>query len=235
MGYGDLNLPFDVPANEFLLLKGEQFSKSRGVAVWLEDCLSKYSVDEIRYYIAATMPERHDTDFSWQNFKIKINTDLADTVGNFAHRVLSFAYKYFGKIPDLDTEKLGQIDYDALDKIKYTYENTVQSLNKCEFKNALETIIGLSSYGNKYIYEKAPWHKVKEEYKDAKNTIYICMRYLKTLALLLAPFLPESSEKLWHLIGYDDSVHTHKLAECNEPLLPEKELAKPFVLFKKLQ
>ena len=106
MGYGGLNLPYDLPANEYVNLEGQKVSTSRNWAVWLPDFLDRYEPDPIRYALAANMPETSDSDFSWAEFLRRNNNELVATYGNLVHRILSLVGRNFdGKVPqpvDLD-------------------------------------------------------------------------------------------------------------------------------------
>jgi len=116
MGHGGYVLEDDVPANEFLNFKGRKLSTSKNYAVWLHEYLENFEPDPLRYVLAANAPEGKDSDFSWQDFQSKNNNELADIFGNFVHRTITFAHKYFdGKVPaapdlsDIDTELLNRI------------------------------------------------------------------------------------------------------------------------------
>jgi len=101
MGYGGLNLPYDVPANEFLTFESMKGSKSRNWAVWLPDYLSRYDPDPLRYLLSINMPETGDTDFSWREFIRRNNDELVATYGNLVNRVLTFTYRNFdGRVPE---------------------------------------------------------------------------------------------------------------------------------------
>jgi len=97
IGYGGLNLPYNVPANEFLTIEGKKLSTSRNWAIWLHDYLERYDPDPLRYFLAANMPETGDSDFSWYEFLRRNNNELVATYGNLAHRVLTFAYRNFDR------------------------------------------------------------------------------------------------------------------------------------------
>ena len=115
MGYDEtLNLPYDIPANEYLTLKGEQFSKSRGVGIWVPEILKRFDADVIRYYLSINMPENKDADWTWNDFVLKNNDELLGTYGNYIHRVVTFTSKNFGSIPKLRT--LNEMDKEALQK-----------------------------------------------------------------------------------------------------------------------
>jgi methionyl-tRNA synthetase len=101
MGYGGFNLPYDIPANEFLTIEGKKLSTSRNWAVWLPDYLSRYDPDPLRYLLSINMPETGDADFSWREFIRRNNDELVATYGNLVHRVLTFVYRHFdGCVPD---------------------------------------------------------------------------------------------------------------------------------------
>ena len=101
LGYGGLNLPYDVPANEYMNLEGFKLSTSRNWAIWLNDYLDRYEPDPLRYFIAANMPETSDSDFSWSEYVRRNNDELVATYGNLAHRVLTMAYRnFYGRVPE---------------------------------------------------------------------------------------------------------------------------------------
>ncbi|MEW6069743.1 MAG: methionine--tRNA ligase [Candidatus Thermoplasmatota archaeon] len=229
IAHGELNIPYNVPANEYLTLKGEHFSKSRGRAVWLPDCLEKFDCDAIRYYLTVNMPETKDLDFSWEDFITKNNTELVATLGNFIYRVLSFAWKNFNGIPK-KSDEFDEIDKEAIKKIFDTYENVTNSLERCEFKNALREVMALAQYGNKYIDEKAPWKTIKEDKNKCQTTIYIACRIVKALSVLLEPFLPFSAQKLQAQLGFK----AEKWDDCLEDVV-EQKLEKVDVPFKKIE
>ncbi|MFQ5584467.1 MAG: methionine--tRNA ligase, partial [Calditrichia bacterium] len=113
MAHGNYVLPENVPANEFLNLEGDKLSTSRNYAVWLDDYLEKFEPDSLRYTLTMIMPETRDSDFSWKDFQARHNNELADVLGNFINRTLTFVKRYYdGKVPpqgeldDLDRELL---------------------------------------------------------------------------------------------------------------------------------
>jgi methionyl-tRNA synthetase len=138
----DLNLPYDVPANEYLNFKGSKFSKSRGAAVDVPSFLSRYDPDPLRYYLTATAPETRDTEFSWEDFVERNNNELVATWGNLANRMLSFAYKRFdGKVPEpgeLDAE-----DRALLEKVEAGFQTVGALCNACKFRAALGEAMAL--------------------------------------------------------------------------------------------
>ncbi|MFH0914506.1 MAG: methionine--tRNA ligase, partial [Chloroflexota bacterium] len=136
MGYGGLNLPYDVPANEFLTIEGKKLSTSRNWAVWLPDYLSRYAPDPLRYLLSANMPETSDTDFSWREFVRRNNDELVATYGNLVHRVLTLTYRNFGGV----VPQPGEIDgagKELLDKARKTLDTVDGLLYRCHFKESI--------------------------------------------------------------------------------------------------
>ena len=197
-----LNLPYDVPANEFMTFEGAQFSKSRNWAVWLPDILERYDADAIRYYVAAVMPESRDSDFSWADFLSRNNDELVATWGNLANRVSSFAYKHWdGKVPE--PGELGSEDQKLLQVIEGGFETIGAHLEAVQIRAALQEAMRLAREANGYL-DRAPWFKVIDEDKQAAaRTVYTALRAVDSLKVLFAPFLPFSSEKLHSALGYE--------------------------------
>lgn len=235
IGYDSkLNLPYDIPANEYLRLKGEQFSKSRGLAVWVPDIIANFDVDAVRYYLSINMPEHKDTNWTWEDFVTKNNNELVGAYGNFVHRVFTFTAKNFGEIPKKG--KFDKLDKMAHKKIEETYKKVGDFIDSCNFKKGLRTAMDLAQFGNYYFDQKQPWILVKTNKEKCTTTVYICLRIVKALAIFLAPFLPFSSEVTWRLLGYNKSVHSQRWEHALEDNLNEGTvLVRPQPLFKKLR
>ncbi|MBT9163685.1 MAG: Methionine--tRNA ligase [Chloroflexi bacterium] len=200
LGYGGLNLPYDVPANEFLTLEGRKFSTSRNWAVWLPDYLKRYDPDPLRYMLSISMPETGDTDFSWREFLRRNNDELVATYGNLAHRVLSFTYRNFdGHVPALG--ELDVSDNALLSKARDTLNSVGEPLSNCHFKEAIKAAFSLAQETNRYLDEKAPWKAIKQNRDAAAHTVGMALGAISCLRTVLYPFLPFSSEKLHHLLG----------------------------------
>ncbi len=228
MGYGGLNLPYDVPANEYLTLSGEQFSKSRGIGIWIPDILSKFDADAIRYYLSVNMPEKHDTDWTWEDFVAKNNNELLGIYGNFIHRVLTFAAKNFGEIPE------GESDEEIVKEIKKMVNEVGNAIQACHFKEGIKRIIKLAQRGNQYFNEKAPWDLIKESKEKCASVLHTCLRMVKALAICSTPYMPHSAQKIWNMLGYEGSIAEQRWEEALEDV-EKNSLAKPTPLFKKLE
>jgi methionyl-tRNA synthetase len=202
---GQLNLPYDVPANAFLALEGSQFSTSRNRAVWLPDILSRYDPDAIRYYLAANLPESSDTDFSWPGFVSRNNHELVGAWGNLAHRVLAFAYKHWqGRVPQ--PGELRPADRQLLDQVEQGFTVVGQLIEAVKLRAALNEALALARAVNAYL-ERVPWFRVVAADKTAAaTTVYVALRAIDSLKVLLAPFLPFSSERLHQTLGYEQPL-----------------------------
>jgi methionyl-tRNA synthetase len=200
-----LNLPWNVPANEFFTIEGKKISGSRNWAVWVDDYLSRYDPDPLRYYLTAVAPETRDTDFAWDDFLHRNNDELVATWGNLVNRVLRFAYKRFdARIPAPDL--MAQEDAAILVKIDTAFASIAQLYEACKFRAALNETMALARDLNAYLDNKAPWFQIKEDKKAAGTTVYVALRAIDSLKILLAPVLPFSSQKLHQMLGYQGSV-----------------------------
>ncbi|MGD1993133.1 MAG: methionine--tRNA ligase [Anaerolineae bacterium] len=200
-----LNLPYDVPANEFMNIGGEQFSKSRGRVINLLDYLEQFDPDPLRYYVTAVMPETRDTDFSWPDFVRRNNDELVATWGNLCNRVLSFAYKRFdGQVPVPGL--MDRADAGLLARIDVAFGPIGDLLAACKLRSALSEVMALAREVNKYLDEKAPWFQIKEDRAAAGTTIYVALRAIDSLKILFAPFLPFTTEVLHQYLGYDEGL-----------------------------
>ncbi|MGD8633632.1 MAG: methionine--tRNA ligase [Anaerolineales bacterium] len=251
-----LNLPFDVPANEFMNIEGAQFSKSRNWAIWLPDILERYDPDAIRFYVTFAMPENRDSDFSWSEFVRRNNDDLVATWGNLANRVLSFAYKHWeGVVPD--PGELRPDDLKLLETVEDGFEKVGAQLEAVHLRAALQEALALAREVNGYL-DRAPWFGViKEDRQAAATTVYTALRAIDSLKILFAPFLPFSSERLNRTLGYEEplfgelrietfqeSDHSHEALVYDgstasgrwspSQLEPGVKFEKPKPLFKKL-
>jgi len=204
-GDGALQLPYDVPANEFMNIEGQQFSKSRNWAVWIPDILTRYDPDAIRYYIAMTFPESRDSDWSWEGFVTRNNTELLAAWGNLVNRVLKFALKHFdGAVPD--PGDLRDMDREILAQVEAGFERIGALLDAVKLREALTEAIALAREVNGYL-DRAPWFKVvKEDKQQAATTIYTALRSIDSLKTLLAPFLPFTSQQVHEYLGYEGTL-----------------------------
>jgi methionyl-tRNA synthetase len=227
MGYGGLNLPYDVPANEFLMIEGRKLSTSRNWAVWLPDYLERYAPDSLRYLLSISMPETSDTDFSWREFVRRNNDELVATYGNLVYRVLTFTYRSFGGCVPAP-EGFDSRSRAALDLAKDTINTVDGLLYQCRFREAIRAAISLAQETNRYLEEKSPWKAIKQDKHTVATTLYVALTVISCLRTVLYPFLPFSSQKLHTYLGFGGSVAGDgwhlRAPEPGQKLLPPKPL-----------
>jgi methionyl-tRNA synthetase len=238
MGHSDgtrhrFNLPWDVPANEFMNFQGAKFSKSRGNFITVDEALSTFQADAVRYYLGVNMPEKGDANWAWDDFVAKVNDELVGTWGNLAHRVLSFTRKHFTEVPA--AEELDGRDRALVARIAQTHAAVTDLLQRVELKKALKEVLALAGEGNRYVDEKAPWRLAKEgRTAELATTLHVSLRLVRSLALMTAPFLPFSAERLWKGLGMTGSVHDARWTAALEDVPAGAPLSEPEVLFTKL-
>ncbi|MBD6955983.1 MAG: methionine--tRNA ligase [Thermoplasmata archaeon] len=231
MAHGDLVLPYDVPANEYLKLEGGKFSKSSGHGIFMPQILDRFDPDIVRFYSALNLPELHDSDFSWEDFYSKVNTELIDKFGNFVNRVLRFTKTKYGRIPplyDLDDD-----DFQALNKIRETGENMARLIENVELKKALREWLSLVYFGNQYFDRSAPWDVCKVDDRKCSTKLHISLMILKALAIYGAPYIPFTSQRIWRMLGNSDDITNYRWIDAISPL-EQFHLPEPEILFKKL-
>jgi|TARA_Y100000310_G_scaffold174120_1_gene174219 methionyl-tRNA synthetase len=233
LGYGGLNLPYDVPANEYMNLADQKVSTSRNWAVWLPDYLDRYEPDPLRYVLTANMPETSDSQFTWLDFVRRNNNELVATYGNLANRVLSMVQRNFeGRVPtpgDLDAE-----DQALLDQARTHLNDTAAELEACRFRPALQSAMSLAQAANRYLDAQAPWRAVREDVRDAATTLWVALSVINCLKTMFAPFLPFSSQDLHAMLGLPGNVEDDGWAWTSDAIKPGASLPQPTPLFTKL-
>jgi methionyl-tRNA synthetase len=200
-GQGELHLPDDVVASEFLTMEGKQLSTSRAIAIYVRDVLDRYDPDPIRYFLTAAGPETQDSDFSWPEFLRRNNDELLANWGNLVNRTLTNAFRNFGEVPVAG--ELTQEDRDTLAAVDAGFETVGRCIEDAKFKLALGEAMRLSSIGNQYVDHQAPWAGIKEDRERAGTILHVALRIVDTLKVMFTPFLPFSSQRLHELLGYD--------------------------------
>ncbi|MFA5864251.1 MAG: methionine--tRNA ligase [Phycisphaerae bacterium] len=238
MAEGTFQLPSYVVANCFLNFQmpgkeDEKMSKSRGTAVWINDYLSQYDPDPLRYYLTAIAPETQRTAFGFDDFLRHNNEELVAALGNFFHRSLTFAQRYFeGKVPA--AENLKDIDREHLKMLAELPDKIGSLIEKYSFRSALEELMSAARQANKYFDAKAPWASRKTDLADCAVTINTCIQTIKVFTVLMQPFLPfaaEKAAKMLNLTGPD----CFNWSQAAAGLPAGHPLAEPAVLFKKLE
>jgi methionyl-tRNA synthetase len=231
MGYGGLNLPTDVVANEFLNFAGVKGSKSKGNVVWLPDYLSRYDPEPLRYYLASTMPETSDSDFTWAAFAAANNNELVATYGNFVHRVLTITTRNFdGRVPE--PGEMDASDRAALAACDTALSEVSAAIEARRFRDGLRAAMSLAQHGNRYVDQNAPWAQVKTDKAAAGTTLFVGLNIIATLRTVLYPYLPFASEKIHAMLGLDGEPLDSGWKRVE--IRPGSPILSPVVLFKKL-
>jgi methionyl-tRNA synthetase len=224
LGHGGLNLPYDVPANEYMNLEGQKISTSRDWAIWVPELLARYDPDAIRYMIAANLPETRDSDWSMDEFFRRNNDELVATYGNLVHRNLTFIQRYFdGQVPDG-----GPPDAAVVERVAAAFDAVAAGLSAAKFKEPLREIMALAQYGNRYFDERAPWKQIKEDRAACGATLASLLYLIDGLKVLFSPYLPHSSAQLHTLLGYETDLAAQgwqaRSPEIGQPLPIPKPL-----------
>ncbi|MBI2084889.1 MAG: methionine--tRNA ligase, partial [Candidatus Aenigmarchaeota archaeon] len=200
---GEFKEPDYIPTRGYLLLQNKKFSKSRGWYISLEDFLNEFPADYLRFYLAAiTTYSQQDVNFDWKEFQARINNELVANIGNFVNRTLTFINtKFGGVVPKPEDENILEtksvdLKNELVDKIKYISADAGKEIESNHHDRALKKILEFSSACNYYLQLEEPWKN-----KNNKTCLYVCVNACRTLAVLLEPFLPFTSEKINNMLG----------------------------------
>ena len=196
----DFVLPHDVPANEYLNLEGQKMSTSRNWTVWVEDYLKYFDGEYLRYVLAANAPETKDSDFSWENFKMHINSELNNVMGNLANRTCVFTNKYFDGIIKRPKE-FSELSKNTLDEVHKLADEVGNSYSNYQVRKATKQFMDIARIGNKYFDETKPWKEVKTNKDKATETLYVCLEILRIISIVSSPVIPKNMKILHDMIG----------------------------------
>jgi methionyl-tRNA synthetase len=206
------NLPYDVPANQYLNLGGQKFSKSLGVSLDAIDLVEKYGPDAVRFYLTLIMPEQKDSDWSWTDFAQRNNSELLAKWGNLIQRVLSQIWRNFdGRIPQ--PGEFTSADQALLAKSEAAFDSVGEKLNAVRLRDALGEVLDLATATNQYLDFEAPWKTIKTDPARAGTQLYVAARVIDSLTVLFAPFIPALSEKARAQLGYANPLFGEQYIE----------------------
>jgi methionyl-tRNA synthetase len=231
--HGEFVLPTNVPANEFLNLEGDKISTSRNWAVWLHEYLKDFpgKEDVLRYTLTSIAPETKDSDFSWKDFQARNNNELVAILGNFINRTLVLTQKFYnGTVPQYG--ELHASDKACIEEMKNAPLRIGELIEKFKFREAQSELMNLARVGNKYLAENEPWKLIKINEERVKTIMYISLEVSAYLAVLCAPFFPNSSLKVYEMLNL-------KKINWNEAkgqiLKPGHQLGEAKLLFEKIE
>ena len=226
LGYKGLNLPTNVPANQYILIKGEKASASRGVGKSLDDYLDEWNPDALRYALASVLPEQADSEISEEEMIRRNNEELVAAWGNLVQRVFAQVNNNFDKIQEISEED--DLDRKLIMNFEEAYKNIGILIEKVELKSALQESMRCVSLVNAYLNETEPWKIIKNDTKKAGRVLYTSLLAIDSCANLLYPFMPVTSENVRGAIP--------KITECKWGVNEIKrgvELGQLELLFKK--
>jgi methionyl-tRNA synthetase len=232
--HGGLILPDNVPAYEFLNLEGDKFSTSRNWAVWLHEYIAAYpdKIDELKYVLTAIAPESKDSEFTWKEYQTRVNSELADILGNFVNRALVLTHKYYdGKIPACG--ELTETDEQVIAEMGQLPKKIAALIYQYKLRDAQAEAMHLARMGNKYLADQEPWKLIKTDPDRVATIMNIALQITANLSIVLQPFLPSTASKLEGFLNFkskdwNDAGTVHLLN-------PGDAINNPEILFQKIE
>ncbi|MEU3464214.1 methionine--tRNA ligase [Streptomyces sp. NPDC006733] len=225
-----------VKAFNWLTYYGGKFSTSQRRGIFTDAALDLLPADYWRYFLIANAPESDDTSFTWEVFSSSVNKDLADTLGNFVNRVLSFSRKRFGDDVPAGSAA-GEAEAKLGEQIAGLLAEYEGHLNTLQFRKAAAALRALWSAGNSYLEEKAPWMEIKTDPDGAALTLRTAMNLIHLYAVVSEPFIPSSSAAMRSAFALADDTRTwvsQDEAKALSFLPPGTPFTVPPVLFAKI-
>jgi methionyl-tRNA synthetase len=204
MGYGGLNLPFDVPANQYVTFKGGKASASRGIGLTIADALDRYEPDALRYALAASFPEQSDTEISDEEIARRINEELVATWGNLVNRVVSLVHRQCdGEVPEPSAP--APVDQAVLAAVDAALVRAAGCIEAVELKAGLRAAMEAAQEVNAYLNATEPWRLVKTDPERARAVLATALAAVAGARVAFAPYLPATTAALDHLFGPVDA------------------------------
>ena len=223
----NFNLPSKIMVHGFLNVQGEKMSKSRGTFILAREFLDKIkhpqAPEYLRFYYGSKlMPNSADIDLNSGELLNRVNTTLANNIGNLHHRTFVFCDRYFDKkIPDVNwDEAIATVVSEAGLEIAGYYE-------KCEYRSVVEKVHALGSLGNKYYQDSKPWELIKTEPQKAAEVMVTCVNLIKAIAVFLKPITPEMTGRVERQLEAVFNWGDHMFSIRNKPLGIIEKLIKP--------
>ena len=233
--HGGYNLPTNVPANAFMNLEGDKISTSRNWAVWVSEYLEQFpgKSDEMRYVLASIMPEQKDSEFTWADYRERINNELADVLGNFINRVLVLTQKYYqGQVPEAMVSASESADDAIIEALQTAPERIGALIQRNRFREALHEAMGVARLGNKYMTEQEPWKVQKTNPERTAVILHHCIQVAGMCSVVLEPFIPRTAQKIQGAFGVESTTWSSAAAN----MIPAGRTLNPLpILFEKVE
>ena len=233
---GTLNLPDNVPANEFLNLEGDKISTSRNWAIWLHEYLDELpgKEDVLRYVLTANAPETKDNDFTWADYQARNNNELVAIYGNFVNRALVLTHKHFdGKVPPLGS--LTELDREMLQEVAQIPAQLDNEIEHFHFREALKIAMQLARVGNKYLADTEPWKVIKSNPARVGTILHLSLQLVANLSIAFAPFTPFSTKRLRSMLQIKSESLPFSRFGASDLLSEGHQLGTPELLFEKIE
>lgn len=226
-------LPKQVFGHPWLLFGNDKMSKSRGNVIYADDLVSLLGVDAVRYYLLSEMPYTSDGSITYETIIERYNSDLANTLGNLVNRTIAMTNKYFDGVVT-NPKNSDEIDSELINTALSTVEKVDDLISQYRISDALDAIMSLAKRSNKYIDETMPWALAKDEKsRDRLATVlYNLLESIRFIAVLLTPFMPETSEKIF--LQLNSSVNQYDTLKEFGNLETGKKVSSPSPLFNRI-
>jgi methionyl-tRNA synthetase len=205
MGYEGLNLPTNVPANQFITFKGEKGSASRGIGRSISWYTERLEPDALRYALAASLPEQNDTDLSDDEIVRRINEELVATWGNLVNRVLTLTARNFGGVVPTQGA-LSADDQELLDGIDRLLEEEAELIERVELRAGLRAAMQGAQAVNGYLNAQEPWKVLKENPLRAGTILSVALSAIAGLGVAFSPYMPFTAARLHEILGIPDEA-----------------------------
>ena len=232
LGYGGLNLPTDVPANQFVTFKGGKASASRGVGLTIGEGLELYEPDALRYALAANLPETSDVDLTEGEVVRRINDELVATWGNLVNRVVAMTHRYFdGVVPE--PGDLGEDDKSLLANVDEALTDSKEDLVARRLRGGLSKVMGGAHEGNAYLNLTEPWKTANDDPVRTGTSLHTALNAVAGLAVGFAPFMPVTSRQVLSTLGIEFEGSEHPWTR--PAVEPGSKLGAPVPLYAKVE
>jgi methionyl-tRNA synthetase len=212
-------------------LEGDKFSTSRNWAVWLHEYLDAYpnKIDELKYVLTSIAPENKDSEFTWADYQVRVNSELADILGNFVNRTIVLTHKYYeGHVPEAG--KLTPVELALFEKLHAVESRISTLMYGYKIREAQQEMMNIARLGNKYLADEEPWKKVKTDPERVPTILNTSLQITRELARMAQVFLPQTSQKIYQMLNVASDEWNTVL-----PLIPAGHTLNPAeILFEKI-
>lgn len=227
----DWTLLHHINTTEYLNYEGGKFSKSSNRGVFGNNAIeSGVPADVWRYYLLINRPEQSDTNFSWDDFKQKLNNELVANLGNFVNRTMTFTARYFNSV--IPNHNLNDNDNLFITKQQNEFKELEQLFENVKIKDALKKIMHISKNNNQYFQENKPWEEIKNDKDRCSTIMYVLLEQVKNLAIICKPYLPGTSKSIFKQLNIQDITSWEQLG--TNTLIPGNKIGQPKILFNKI-